>query len=138
MVHQLLYVEESGNPNGIPLLLLHGGPGAPQTKGYQKLWDGNKYRIITFHQRGSGLSTPKASLEKNKTSFILQDIEKIRKVLGIKKWLVEGGSWGATSLVRLVTLAVIYSIKRLINCIPRDNNFTKKNLERSILAEAVI
>jgi proline iminopeptidase len=99
-----IYVEQSGNPNGIPLLSLHGGPGGPMNKGYQKLWNGKKYNIITFHQRGCGLSTPKASLEKNKTSYLLKDIEKIRKVLGIKKWLVEGGSWGAT-------LAVIYSIK---------------------------
>ena len=62
-----LYVEESGNPNGIPLISLHGGPGAPMSKGYQKLFNGSKYRIITFHQRGCGKSTPKGSLEKNKT-----------------------------------------------------------------------
>jgi proline iminopeptidase len=105
-----IYIEESGNPDGIPLLSLHGGPGGPMTNGYQKLWNGTKYRIITFHQRGCGLSTPKSSLEKNKTSHLLKDIEKIRKILGIKKWLVEGGSWGAT-------LAVIYSIKYTDNVI---------------------
>jgi proline iminopeptidase len=98
-----LYIEESGNPNGIPLITLHGGPGIPMSKGYQKLFNGNVYRIISFHQRGCGLSSPRNTLIRNKTKYIVEDIELIRKTLGIKKWLVEGISWGAT-------LAIIYGI----------------------------
>lgn len=105
-----IYVEESGNPHGIPLITLHGGPGIPMSRGYQKLFNGNVYRIISFHQRGCGLSTPRNELQNNNTKFLMKDMELIRNVLGIKKWLVEGISWGAT-------LAVIYGINHPDKCL---------------------
>ena len=105
-----LYVEESGNPNGIPIICLHGGPGIPMKKGYKKMYNQNKFRVISFHQRGCGLSTPRNSLYKNKTKYTVEDIEKIRLALGIKKWIVEGISWGAT-------LATIYAINHPDRCI---------------------
>jgi proline iminopeptidase len=91
-----LWVQESGNPNGIPLICLHGGPGYPMTDWFRVLINPKKFRIITFHQRGCGRSTPKSSLIRNKTRFHIEDIEKIRKHLNIDKWIVQGGSWGAT------------------------------------------
>lgn len=100
-----IYIQETGTSSGIPILVLHGGPGYPldnSNKNEKKFKDANplipkrKFRIITFHQRGCGLSQPLGSLEKNKTKYLIQDIEKIRKYLNIKKWIVEGHSWGAT------------------------------------------
>lgn len=98
-----IYVEESGNKEGVPVISLHGGPGAPMGKGFYKTWDPKKFRIITFHQRGCGKSTPRNSLVRNTTKYQFKDIEAIRKHLKINKWVVEGGSWGAS-------LAVLYSI----------------------------
>jgi proline iminopeptidase len=99
-----IYVEESGNKKGIPTVCLHGGPGAPMGSGYRRFMNPKKYRIISFHQRGVGKSTPHGSLIRNKTPYLISDMEKIRKKLKINKWIVEGGSWGAT-------LAVLYAIK---------------------------
>jgi len=91
-----IWVQESGNLNGIPVLCLHGGPGFPMSDLFRILINPKKFRIITFHQRGCGRSTPKGSLIRNTTKFLIEDIEKIRKHLDIDKWIVEGGSWGAT------------------------------------------
>jgi proline iminopeptidase len=99
-----LSVEQSGNPNGIPLLYLHGGPGAGLGKHYQWPFDLNKYRVIGFDQRGCGRSTPTGSIAHNDTDYLLQDIEQLRKHLQIENWLVFGGSWGST-------LALLYAIK---------------------------
>lgn len=92
----LLYVEESGNPQGIPVLFVHGGPGAGCSPYHRCYFDPEKYRIVLFDQRGCGHSTPHASLEKNTTQDLIADIERIRAELGIKQWLLFGGSWGST------------------------------------------
>jgi proline iminopeptidase len=94
-VHQLYY-EQSGNPNGKPVVFLHGGPGAGLTPEYRSFFDRHAYRVILFEQRGSGRSTPHASLENNTTWDLVSDIEKIREHFGVEQWLVFGGSWGST------------------------------------------
>lgn len=91
-----LYVEEAGNKDGIPALFLHGGPGGGFSAKHRRLFDPAKYRIVLFDQRGSGKSTPHASLENNTTWDLVSDIETLRSELGIDKWLVFGGSWGST------------------------------------------
>lgn len=91
-----LYVEESGNPDGIPVLFVHGGPGAGTSPAQRCYFDPGKYRIILFDQRGAGQSTPHAELLNNDTAALLADIEFIRKELGVEKWVLFGGSWGAT------------------------------------------
>jgi proline iminopeptidase len=91
-----LYWEESGNPKGKPALFLHGGPGGGTDARQRRFFHPEKYRIILFDQRGCGKSTPHASLEENTTWTLVEDIEKLRKHLGIDRWLVYGGSWGST------------------------------------------
>ena len=102
-VHQLevssvhtLYVEECGNTRGIPVLFVHGGPGAGCELYHRCFFDPEIYRIILFDQRGCGKSTPHASLEDNSTQALVADIEKIREFFNIKKWVLFGGSWGST------------------------------------------
>jgi len=92
----LLYVEESGNPEGLPVVFLHGGPGAGSQPAHRCFFDPSRYRIIVFDQRGSGHSTPHASLEQNNTQALVSDLERIREFLQIQKWVVFGGSWGST------------------------------------------
>ena len=99
-----VYYEESGNPNGVPVIFLHGGPGCGTAPSCRQYFDPEFYRIILFDQRGSGKSTPRACLENNDTWHIIEDIEKIREKLNIDKWLVFGGSWGST-------LSLCYAIK---------------------------
>lgn len=94
-VHQLYY-EQCGNPNGKPVVFLHGGPGAGLVPDYRRFFDPQAYRIILFEQRGAGRSTPHASLDDNTTWHLVQDIETIREDFGIEQWLVFGGSWGST------------------------------------------
>ncbi len=94
-LHQA-YWEECGNPNGKPVVFVHGGPGggtSPKSRGF---FNPEKYRIIQFDQRGCGKSTPHACLEENTTWDLIADMEKIREMLGIEKWQVFGGSWGST------------------------------------------
>jgi proline iminopeptidase len=91
-----LYIEESGEPDGIPVLFLHGGPGAGCQPFHRRFFDPNRYRIILFDQRGCGRSTPHAELRANDTGRLISDIEAIRALLGIREWLVFGGSWGST------------------------------------------
>lgn len=97
-----LYVEESGNPDGIPVLFIHGGPGAGTEPYHRRFFDPEKYRIILFDQRGCGKSTPHGCLENNTTQALVDDMETIRERLGVKKWLLFGGSWGST-------LALVYA-----------------------------
>jgi proline iminopeptidase len=99
--HQV-YVEQSGNPSGIPVIVLHGGPGGGCSPAMRRYFDPLEYRIILFDQRGCGRSRPHASVEANTTWHLVRDIEKIRAALGIERWVVFGGSWGAT-------LALIYA-----------------------------
>jgi len=90
-----LYWEKSGNKNGAPVVFLHGGPGSGTLPRHRTLFNPEKYNIILFDQRGSGKSTPHASLENNTTPHLIKDIEQLRAKLGIKKWAVFGTSWGA-------------------------------------------
>lgn len=91
-----IYVEQAGNPQGIPVVVLHGGPGGGCSPAMRRYFDPDKYRIVLFDQRGCGRSRPHASVEDNTTWHLVRDIELIRERLGIDKWVVFGGSWGAT------------------------------------------
>ena len=91
-----IYWEESGNPDGLPVIGVHGGPGGGSSPEMRRFFDPEKYRIILFDQRGCGRSTPHSELEGNDTWALVEDMEKIREHLGIDKWSVFGGSWGST------------------------------------------
>jgi len=91
-----LYYEDCGNPKGKPAVFLHGGPGGGCTPAMRRFWNPDVYRIVLFDQRGSGKSTPHASLENNTTWDLVNDIEILRAALRIEKWQVLGGSWGST------------------------------------------
>ncbi len=91
-----LYVEQCGNPNGRPILFLHGGPGGGVSAEHRRFFDPQHYRIFLFDQRGSGQSTPAAELSENTTWHLVEDIETIRKRYDIEDWIVFGGSWGST------------------------------------------
>lgn len=91
-----LYWEESGNPEGKPVVFLHGGPGGGTQPAQRRFFDPKVYRIVLFDQRGCGKSTPHACLEENTTWDLVADAERIRELLGIKRWQVFGGSWGST------------------------------------------
>ena len=91
-----IYIEESGNKNGKPVIFLHGGPGGGVDPKYRRYFNPDKWRIIMFDQRGCGKSTPFAELKENTTWDLVDDIEKIRNHLSIDNWVVFGGSWGST------------------------------------------
>ena len=93
--HQIYY-EQCGNPNGKPAVFLHGGPGGGGSTTVRRFFDPKKYHIVIFDQRGCGRSKPHGCLEKNTTWDLVEDIEALKKILGFKKWLVFGGSWGST------------------------------------------
>lgn len=97
-----IYVEQSGNPEGKPVVVLHGGPGGGCSPAMRRYFDPKVFRIVLFDQRGCGRSKPHASVEANTTWHLVDDIEQIREALGIERWIVFGGSWGAT-------LALIYA-----------------------------
>jgi len=97
-----IYFEQAGNPSGIPVIFLHGGPGSGCNENHRRYFNPDKYRIILFDQRGCNRSTPNGSVEDNTTQDILNDIESIRNKLNIEKWILFGGSWGAT-------LALLYA-----------------------------
>ena len=97
-----IYVEQCGNPDGVPVVVLHGGPGGGCSPAMRRYFDPKVYRIILFDQRGCGRSRPHASVEDNTTWHLVADIEVIRELLRIERWYVFGGSWGAT-------LALIYA-----------------------------
>jgi proline iminopeptidase len=94
-VHRL-YWETSGNPEGIPVLFVHGGPGSGTSPGQRQFFDPARYRIILFDQRGSGRSAPHGELTDNTTPHLIADMEALRAKLGVETWLVFGGSWGST------------------------------------------
>jgi len=94
-IHQI-YVEESGNAQGIPVLFVHGGPGGGTAPSHRSFFDPEKYRIILFDQRGCGRSTPHSELSENSSQALIADMEAIRQYLAIDKWLLFGGSWGST------------------------------------------
>ena len=91
-----LYYEQVGNPYGVPVLFVHGGPGAGFSESDRRFFDPQKFHTVFFDQRGCGRSTPHAELEENTTADLINDIERLREHLGIEKWLVFGGSWGST------------------------------------------
>lgn len=91
-----LYWEQSGNAKGIPVLFLHGGPGAGSTPNHRRFFDPAYYRIVIYDQRGAGRSTPLGEIQDNTTPHLIQDIETLRQHLGIEQWLIFGGSWGST------------------------------------------
>jgi proline iminopeptidase len=91
-----LYLEESGNPQGCPVIFLHGGPGGGTVPVYRQYFDPDRWRIVLFDQRGCGKSSPHADLQDNTTWHLVEDIETLRVHLGIERWVVFGGSWGST------------------------------------------
>jgi proline iminopeptidase len=97
-----MYWEVSGDPRGIPVVFLHGGPGAGSTPKHRRFFDPSGYRIIVYDQRGAGRSTPLGELHDNTTAHLVADLEVLRASLGVDRWLVFGGSWGST-------LALAYS-----------------------------
>ncbi|HKU90743.1 MAG TPA: prolyl aminopeptidase [Steroidobacteraceae bacterium] len=107
-VHEIYY-EQSGNPDGKPVVFLHGGPGGGTDAKMRRFFNPKRYRIVLFDQRGCGKSRPTASLEDNTTWHLVADIEALRTHLGIERWQVFGGSWGST-------LALAYSQKHPERC----------------------
>jgi proline iminopeptidase len=102
-IHEI-YWEASGNPNGIPVLIVHGGPGGSMKPYYRQLLDPDRFRLIGFDQRGCGRSRPFGELQDNSTQVLVQDMESLRKELGLPQWYVLGGSWGST-------LALCYAVR---------------------------
>jgi proline iminopeptidase len=119
-----LYAEECGNPQGLPVLFVHGGPGAGCERYHRQFFDPQIYRIVLFDQRGCGKSIPHASLTGNTTQALVADMESIRRLLGIERWVIFGGSWGSTlGLVYAQThpervLGLI--LRGIFLCRPRD------------------
>lgn len=99
-----IYWEESGNPNGIPVIGIHGGPGGGSSPEMRRFFDPTVYRIVLFDQRGCGKSTPHSELTENTTWALVSDMERLREHLNIDKWVLFGGSWGST-------LALSYAVK---------------------------
>lgn len=99
-----MHWEQSGAPDGVPVLFLHGGPGAGVTPTHRRFFDPHHYRAVLYDQRGAGKSTPSASLVDNTTPHLVADIEALREHLGIERWIVFGGSWGST-------LALAYAVE---------------------------
>ena len=105
-----IYFEQYGNPTGIPILFLHGGPGAGFSNSHKSFFDSNIFRVIFFDQRGSGKSIPYAETNYNNTQLLVADIESLRNSLKIDKWYLFGGSWGST-------LALLYGIDYPNRCL---------------------
>jgi proline iminopeptidase len=105
-----IFWEQSGNPDGQPVVFLHGGPGAGCGPTHRRFFDPDHYRIVLFDQRGCGKSTPYASIENNTTDHLIADIEALRRHLQIDNWLIFGGSWGST-------LALAYGIHHPDRCL---------------------
>lgn len=120
-IHEIFF-EESGNPSGQPVVVLHGGPGGGSSPALRRFHDPAHYRIITFDQRGCGRSTPHAALEQNTTWDLVADMEMLRLHLGIGNWQVFGGSWGSTlamayalthpAAVRQLILRGIFTVRK--------------------------
>ncbi|MDH5537556.1 MAG: prolyl aminopeptidase [Betaproteobacteria bacterium] len=104
-----MYWEQSGNPQGSPVVFLHGGPGAGAAPAHRRFFDPAHYRVVIFDQRGAGRSAPLGEIRENTTPHLIDDIEKLRAHLGVERWLVFGGSWGST-------LALAYSETHPARC----------------------
>jgi proline iminopeptidase len=107
-IHQM-YWEECGNPRGAPVVFLHGGPGAGSAPAHRRFFDPAHYRIVVFDQRGAGRSRPLGELRNNTTPRLVEDMERLRRHLGVESWVVFGGSWGST-------LALAYAIAHPDRC----------------------
>jgi proline iminopeptidase len=107
--HQL-YWEQSGNPRGLPVVFLHGGPGAGAAPAHRRFFDPKVYRIVIFDQRGCGRSAPHGDIVDNSTQHLISDMERLRQHLDIDRWLLFGGSWGST-------LALAYGIRHPRVCL---------------------
>lgn len=105
-----IYWEQSGNPDGVPILVVHGGPGAGASSIHRRFFDPDFYRIIIFDQRGAGRSHPLGSLKNNTMAHLVGDMEQLRNHLKISRWHLFGGSWGST-------LSLAYAIEHPENCI---------------------
>jgi proline iminopeptidase len=126
--HQLYY-EESGNPDGKPVVFLHGGPGGGCTPKMRQFFDAGRYRIVLFDQRGSGKSRPHAGLDANTTWDLVRDIERLRERFSIERWQVFGGSWGST-------LALAYAEthpERVTELVLRGIFMLRKNISIKLL-----
>ena len=108
-IHEI-YWEVSGNPEGVPILFVHGGPGAGTTPTHRRFFDPKHYLIILFDQRGAGQSKPYAEINNNTTQHLITDMEAIRCHLGVDKWLLFGGSWGST-------LSIAYGVAHPSRCL---------------------
>ncbi len=119
-----LYVEECGRPDGLPVVFVHGGPGAACERYHRQFFDPEIYRIVLFDQRGCGRSVPHATLDGNTTQALVSDMEFIRARLGIDRWIVFGGSWGSTlGLVYAETYpdkVLSLVLRGIFLCRPRD------------------
>lgn len=104
-----IYWEQSGNPRGIPVIFLHGGPGAGAAPAHRRFFDPHAYRVVIFDQRGCGRSHPHGEVRDNSTQLLVEDMEMLRDHLGIKRWMLFGGSWGST-------LALAYGISHPRRC----------------------
>lgn len=91
-----MYWEESGKRDGVPVAFLHGGPGAGSSAAHRRYFDPKHYRIVVFDQRGAGRSRPSSALENNTTQHLIEDMELLRRHLGIDRWFLFGGSWGSS------------------------------------------
>ena len=105
-----IYWEECGNPAGMPVVFLHGGPGSGCSPEHRRFFDPAAYRIVLFDQRGAGRSTPSAEIRNNTTAHLINDMERLRVLLGIEAWHVFGGSWGST-------LALAYAEEHPQSCL---------------------
>jgi len=105
-----VYWEECGNPSGTPALFLHGGPGAGCAPVHRRFFDPDRTRIVLMDQRGAGRSRPTAATKANTTQLLIDDIETLRRKLGIERWVIFGGSWGST-------LSLIYGVRHPERCL---------------------
>ncbi len=105
-----IYWEVSGNPDGVPVVFVHGGPGAGTNPAHRRFFDPAHYRIVLFDQRGAGRSRPYAEITNNTTDHLIADMETLRRHLNIEQWLLFGGSWGST-------LAIAYGIAHNAQCL---------------------
>lgn len=121
--HQI-YWEVCGNPDGVPAVFLHGGPGGSCQPDHRRLFDPKHYRIVLFDQRGSGRSRPKGSLEANTTGHLVADMERLRRHLEIESWLILGGSWGAA-----LALAYAQEHPAQVSAIVLRGTFTARQAE---------
>lgn len=120
----VMYYEQLGNPEGVPVVDLHGGPGSSMSESRRKLYDLDKFRLVQYDQRGCGKSMPFAQTESNTTAHLVSDIEKLRKHLKIDTWHVSGGSWGST-------LALAYALEygKVVRSLVLDGIFLSREKE---------